>query len=147
MARNYMGHVSKTPSLASDNWALDAGAGESGKITEVRFSSAATGGGGASMNTEVSRTNNAGTVPVAGNVQQGHPNSPANLITFVTSWTSQPLLDPGSLLQEEWLSAGGVVRWLAGPDEEWIILGAEQISCRNIAGLAASSYRAVWHED
>ncbi len=143
----YMGHITKTPNLAQDNYALDAAAGESGKITEVRFSSANTGGGGTSMNTEVSRTNGSGTVPVPGNVQKRHPNSVANNIGFITGWTSQPVLDPGALLQEEWLSAGGVVRWLAGPDEEWIILGDEQISCRNIAGLANSSYRAVWHED
>ncbi len=143
----YFGHVSKTPNLAQDNYALEAASGESGKITEVRFSSGSTGGGGTSMDTEVSRTNGSGTVPVLGNVQKGHPNNDANKIDFVTGWTSQPVPDAGALLQEEWLSAGGVVRWLAGPDEEWIILGAEQISCRNNAGLAVSSYRAVWHED
>lgn len=143
----YMGHVTKTPNLAQDNWALEAASGESGKITEVRFSSTITGGGGTSMDTQVTRTNGSGTVPVLGNVQKGHPNSPPNAIDFVSAWTSQPVPDAGALLQEEWLSAGGVVRWLAGPDEEWIILGAEQISCRNIAGTAASSYRGVWHED
>ena len=143
----YFGHVTKTPNITQDNYALEAASGESGKITEVRFSSTITGGGGTSMDTRVGRTNGSGTVPVLGNVQLGHPNSDPNKIDFVTAWTSQPVLDVGALLQEEWLSAGGVVRWLAGPDEEWIILGAEQISCRNTAGVASSSYRAVWHED
>ena len=144
---HYMGHVSKTPNLAQDNYALEAASGESGKVTEVRFSSSSSGGGGTSMDTRIGRTNGSGTVPVLGNVQKGHPNSDPNKIDFVTGWTSQPVLDVGALLQEEWISAGGVVRWLAGPDEEWIILGAEQISCRNIAGTAVSSYRGVWHED
>jgi len=147
MAR-YFGHViGITPVLANDNYALEAAASESGRITEVRFSSNSTGGGGTSMATQVSRTNGAGSVPVAGNVQKRHPNSPPNVITFVASWTGQPTLDAGALLAEQWVSAGGVVRWLAGPDEEWIILGAEQISCRNTTGTVASTYRAVWDED
>ncbi len=144
----YFAHVLNiTPVLANDNFALEAASGESGRIKELRFSSNATGGGGTSMLTRFGRTNGAGAGPTSGDVQPRHPNSVANVINFISAWSSQPVLDAGALLAEEWVSNGGVVRWLAGPDEELVIIGPEQLSCRNQAGLVASTYRAVWDED
>lgn len=143
----YIGHViTIVPNVANDNFALEAASGESGRITELRFSSGETNI--VSMATQFTRTSGNGTTPSAGNVQKRHPNSDPNKITFVSSWGGvQPTLDPGALLAEDWLSNGGIVRWLAGPDEELIILGAEQLSCRNTLGTELSTYRAVWDED
>ena len=143
----YLGHVlSITPVLANDNCALDAGASESGKIYEFRASGQSTAT--TAMATRLARTAGDGTVPVAGNVQKRHPTPAAtNLIAFVSSWGGQPTLDPGGLLEESWNSFGGIVKWHAGPDEEFIIIGAEQISCRNSVGLGVSTYRMAWEEE
>lgn len=133
-----------TPVLANDNFALDAGASESGRVYELRFSGESTAT--TAMFTAFGRTANDGTVPVAGNVQKRHPNS-TQAITFVASWGGQPTQDLGALLSESWNSFGGVVRWHAGPDEEFIIIGVEQLSCRNAVGLGVSTYRIAWDED
>ena len=140
----YWGHViSITPVLASDNLALEAGAGETGKIFEFRASGESTAT--TAMATRLSRTANDGTVPVSGDVQKGHPDATQKL-DFIKSWGGQPTLDAGGLIAESWNSFGGKIRWQAGPDEEFYLLPTAQISCRNTVGLGVSTYRIGWSE-
>lgn len=135
-----------TPSLSDDNYTLDAGAGESGKVLEVHW-------GGqvvttTAMLTRVARSSGAAGGPTAGNVGKIHPNAPTNLIAYVETYaTTQPTLDAGDLFATSWNAHGGVVRWLAAPGEEFVMIGAETISCRNGAGVGVSSYGAIWEED
>lgn len=141
----YFGTVlTKTPNLAEDNWGLDAVANEHGNIWEVKMSgqSVVT----TAMETRVARSGS-GTVPVAGDVEKRHPKSDTNKIAFVKDWTVHPTLVAGSLFAESWNSHGGVIRWLASPGEEFVIIGAEQISCRGVVGLGVSTYQVVWDED
>ncbi len=144
MAR-YTGWEQKTIVLADDNFALDAIAGESGRILDVGWGGEVTTS--TAMRTRFSRSSG-GTVPVSGDVQKRHPNSVANIVNFVNAWTAQPTLDAGNLIPvASWNAHGGTVRWLAAPDEEIIILGAEQISCREALGAVAASFGATWDED
>ena len=141
----YIGTIlTKTPDLAKDNWSFDAAANEHGNIWEVRVSgqSVVT----TAMETRVARSAS-GATPVAGDVEKRHPKSVTNLINFTKSWTTDPTLVAGSLFAESWNSHGGVIRWLAGPGEEFVIIGAEQISCRGVVGLGVSTYSVVWDED
>ncbi len=144
MSRYFGTILTKTPDLAKDNWALDAAADEHGNIWEVKMSgqSVVT----TAMETRVARSAS-GTTPVAGDVQKRHPKSPTNLINFVKSWTGEPTLTAGALFAESWNSHGGVIRWLAAPGEEFVVIGAEQISCRGVVGLGVSTYQVVWDED
>lgn len=144
MSRHIGTILSKTPDLAEDNWALEAEANEHGSIWEVRMSgqSVVT----TAMETRVARSGS-GATPVSGDVQMRHPKSAANLINFVKDWTTHPTIVAGALFAESWNSHGGVIRWLAAPGEELIIIGAEQISCRGVVGLGVSTYTVVWDED
>lgn len=144
MPRYFGTILTKTPDLAKDNWALDAAANEHGSIWEVRMSGQSTVT--TAMETRVSRSAS-GVTPVSGDVQKRHPKSDPNKIAFVKDWTTHPTLTAGALFAESWNSHGGVVRWLAAPGEELIIIGAEQISCRPVVGLGVSTYTAVWDED
>lgn len=141
----YTGLEQKTVVLAEDNFGLDAAAGESGRILEVGWGGEVTTS--TAMRTRLARSSG-GTVPVAGDVQKRNPNSVANIIEFADGWTVQPTLDAGSLIPvASWNAHGGTVRWLAAPGEEIIILGAEQISCREALGAIAASFGATWDED
>ena len=146
----YSGVVrSITPSLTDDNWFLTAGANESGAVREVHW------GGQAevttAMHTRVARASGQAGAATAGNVAKLHPNSPTNLMTFGTTFaTTQPTLDAGDLFAESWNAHGGVVRWLADPGEEFVIIGAATepvIACRNAVGVAVSTYGVIWGED
>lgn len=134
-----------TPSTGSDNWALDAATGHSGKVLEVHWGGEVTTS--TAMNTRVCRSTANGTTPVAGSVSKLHPNAPTNGFTFVQSWTGQPTLESGDLFCESWNAHGGVVRWLAAPGEEFVMIGAAQVSCRNTNGTATSTYGVIWEED
>lgn len=146
----YSGVVrSITPSTTDDNWGLTAGASESAKILEVHWGGESTTT--TAMNTRVARSSGQAGAATAGNVAKLHPNSPTNLLTFETTFlTTQPTLDAGDLWTESWNSHGGVVRWLASPGEEMIIIGAVTetvISCRNSVGVGVSTYGTIWNED
>lgn len=149
MAR-YSGVVrSITPSTSDDNWFLTAGANESGKVLEVHWGGEATTS--TAMHTRVARASGQAGSATTGNVAKLHPNSPTNLLTFGTTFaTTQPTLDAGDLFAESWNAHGGVVRWLAAPGEEFVIIGAATetvISCRNTVGTATSTYGTIWEED
>ncbi len=152
MAR-YSGVVKEiTPVTTDDNWALDAAtAGDLAKILEVHWGGFVTTS--TAMTTRVTRPTTAGTVPVAGTAAVLSPfHTAANKVEFVTGWTAQPVLaaDEADLFTESWNAHGGVVRWLAAPGEEFIVtfgLLFEGISCRNLNGVAASTYGTIWEED
>lgn len=147
----YTGVVkSITPVLTDDNWFLTAGANESARVLRVRASGEATAA--TAMHTRWARSSGQAGAATLGDVAKVHPNSPANLLTFGTTFaTTQPTLDAGSLLSESWNANGGLIEWVAAsPDEEWVIIGAATepvISCRNSVGVGVSSYGITWRED
>jgi len=148
----YIGSViSITPLTTDDNCALDPAATESGKVIEVFWGGESTAS--TAMATKVSR-GSGGTTPVAGDVQKRNENSVANKIEFIKGpigWAAEPALDAGSLFALSWNCHGGVVRWLAAPGEEWMMLGAaaaaDTISIRNSVGTGVSTYGMIWDED
>ena len=143
----YSGAVrSITPSTSDDNWTLDAASGESGKVQEVSFGGEATTS--TAMHTRTARSGSESGAGTAGNVAKLHPNAATNLIAFNTTYaTTQPTLDAGDLFTMSWNAHGGVIRWLAAPGEEFVLIGAALISNRNSVGTATSSYGVIWEED
>lgn len=138
-----------TPSTSDDNWTLDAVSAGIGKIKEFYW------GGGATtstaMHTRVARANGEAGSQTTGNVSEyGGADQPANKVDFVTTYgTTQPSLNAADIFSMSWNAHGGVVRWLADPDEEiWVQTGQtlDLISCRNSAGTATSSYGVIWSE-
>ncbi len=87
-----------------------------------------------------------GTVPVSADVQQRHPNSVVNTIQGVDAWTAQPTLDAGALMGTGWNLHGGVVRWQAAPGEEFELVGAEQVSLRDLLTTANLTGLIIWIE-
>ena len=146
----YSGSVrSITPSTTDDNWFLTGGASESGSVQEVHWGGETTTS--TAMNTRVARSSGQAGAATAGNTAKIHPNSPTGLLTFGTTFaTTQPTLDAGDLFCESWNAHGGVVRWLAAPGEEFVLIGAATetvISCRNSVGTATSTYGVIYTED
>lgn len=139
----YTAHQAKTNVITDDLLALDAAASEDGKVIEFGI------GGEVTTSTagriRLSRSSG-GTVPVAADIQQRHPNSPVPLIQGVDSWTAEPSLDAGALFGTGWNLHGGVIRWLAAPGEEFEIIGAEQISLRETLAAVALSGTLIWSE-
>lgn len=138
-----------TPNTADDNWALTAGAAKSSKIIEVHWGGETTTS--TAMCTRVARSSGQTGATSAVTVAKLHPNAPtAGTVLASTFATTQPTLDGGDLFAESWNAHGGVVRWLASPGEEFVIIGAATetvISCRNSVGTATSSYGLVHEED
>ena len=150
MAWSYSGNTgSITPSTSDDNWTLDAVDAGIGKVKEVYWGGEATTS--TAMRTRISRANAEAGSQTNGNVSEfGGADQPANKVDFVTTYgTTQPTLASADLFAISWNAHGGVVRWLADPDEEiWLITGQtlDLISCRNSTGTATSSYGVIWQE-
>jgi hypothetical protein len=142
MARYTGSRRSITPSLTNDNWFLQSGTSTSGRILEVSW-----GGEGTTstaMCTRVARSSSYSGNASTGNVAKIHPIHVTNTIVYGTTHaTTQATLDAGDLFLASWNSHGGVIRWLAAPGEEFVIIGAATatvISCRNSVGTGTSSY-------
>jgi len=154
MAR-YSGVVKEiTPATADDNWALDAAtAGDYAKILEVHWGGFVTTS--TAMTTRVTRPTTGGITPTIQAAAVLSPFSVTNKVEFVTGpagWVTEPVLaaTEDDLFTESWNAHGGVVRWLAAPGEEFIVTNGllqEGISCRNLNGVAASTYGTIWEED
>lgn len=150
MASKYSGVVrSITPQTTDDNWFLTGGAGEFGRILEVHWGGEATTS--TAMHTRIARSSGQSGAATAGNVAKLGPNNPTNTLTFGTTFaTTQPTLDAGDLFAQSWNAHGGVVRWLAAPGEEFVLIGASTetvISCRNTVGTGTSTYGTIWEEE
>lgn len=144
MARYNGYRRSITPNTSNDNWTLDASSSVSCKVLEVNWGGEVTTS--TAMQTRIARGASAAS-STAGNVAKTHPRSPTNGVVFATAWTTQPTLDAGDLYATSWNAHGGVVRWLAAPGEEFILIGAAQIGCRNTSGTGTSTYGTCWEED
>lgn len=138
-----------TPSLTDDNFTLDVVSAGLAKLKEISWGGEATTS--TAMATRVARSNGEAGAQTNGNVAnlegQGVPANDADLVT--TYATTQPTLNAADLYSESWNGHGGVVRWLADPEEEiWLITGQtlDLISCRNSVGVAVSSYGCMWLE-
>lgn len=142
----YAGVVrSITPSLTDDNWTLNAAANEFAKVMEVHWGGEVTTS--TAMCTRVAYSSGSAGAETTGNVAELNEYGPANLVSFVLTFaTTQPTLDAGDLFAESWNAHGGVVRWLAAPGEEFVLIGANSISCRNSVGTGTSTYGTIWEE-
>ena len=149
MARYAAAVKSITASTTDDNWALTAGASKSGKILEVSWGGEATTS--TAMCTRTARSSGQTGTTTAVTQAKLHPNSPTSgLVVASTFATTQPTLDGGDLFAISWNDHGGVVRWLAAPGEEFVIIGAATetvISNRNSVGTGTSSYGLIWEDD
>lgn len=138
-----------TPSTTDDNIGVTAGSSKSGKIVEVSWGGESTTT--TAMQTRVARSSGQTGATTAVTAAKLHPNAPANGMVFESTFaTTQPTLDTGDLFTTSWNSHGGVVRWLAAPGEEFVIIGAATetvISCRNSVGTGVSTYGLVTEED
>lgn len=135
-----------TPNTSNDNYTLDAPASKSCIVLEVMWGGELTTS--TAMNTRWARSSGSNGTGTGGNVAKRNTNQGSNGINFYTNWnTTQPTLDAGDLVMTSWNAHGGVVRWLAAPGEEHVILGAAQASNRNSVGTGTSSYTTVWNED
>lgn len=65
--------------------------------------------------------------------------------SIVTTWTTQPTAPTNWELVFSWNAFGGFVDWKAAPGEELYYLN-EQVSFRNLAGVAVLSVNAIWEE-
>lgn len=145
----YSGFVrSITPSTTDDNWIISGGASEIAWVKEVSASGEATTT--TAMHTRHARASGQAGALTAGNVAKTNPNAPTSLTSFGTTFaTTQPTLDAGDLFATSWNSHGGVIRWLADQEEEWILIGAATetlIVSRNSVGTGVSSYGVIWRE-
>lgn len=139
----YTAYEAKTNAITDDLLALDAAAGEDGAVMEFSIGGEVTTSTAARV--RLSRSSG-GTVPVSADVQQRHPNSAAPRIQAADSWTAQPTLDVGALFGTSWNAHGGVIRWLAAPGEEMEVVGAEQVSLRELLAAVAISGSVIWLE-
>lgn len=143
MAPQYSAFENKTNAITDDLLALDAAAGEDGAIVEAMI-------GGEVVTSTAGRVrlsrSSGGTTPVSADVQQRHPNSVAPAIQAADGWSGQPTLDAGALMGTGWNLHGGVVRWQAAPGEEFELVGAEQVSLRDLLTTAALTGLIIWVE-
>ena len=136
-----------TPVAAVANWVLEQVASKSGRIIEFSWGGEATTS--TAMRTRIAKDSAVGTgARTAGNVQKTKTFAPANGVFFSTTYaTTQPTISAGALWGTSWNAHGGVVRWLAAPGEEFELVGAESIECRQDVGVGVSSYGLLWEED
>ncbi len=138
-----------TPSTTNDNWTLCAGSGESLQVLEVTQGGETTTSTAAC--TRYARSSGQTGATSAGSVEKINPNHATARIAFATTFaTTQPTLEAGDLFATSYNLHGGVIRWLAAPGEEWILLGAATelcISSRNTVGTGTSSFHVIWMED
>jgi hypothetical protein len=139
-----------------DNFTMVCNAATNGgRILEFRFTGQASAT--TPMQTLVSRQTTVGSTPTGVTVSgKASPNAPTPTINFYAqqSWSTQPAIAAGYLpvLDESWNAYGGLLRWLAGPNEEIYLIGTTAtvgtLSCRGkqSGGTGASSYGCIWEE-
>jgi hypothetical protein len=144
----FAGHLlGVTPSGAVANWILETQASRMSNIQEVSWGGEVTTS--TAMRTRIARDSAIGTgTRTAGSTQSLNPNSAATAAFFSTTYaSSQPTISAGALFGTSWNAHGGVVRWLAAPGEEFILVGSQSIECRADVGTATSSYGVVWEDN
>jgi hypothetical protein len=143
-----------TPSTSSDIWVLDAdGAGEFGKVISIGWGGRLTTSTG--YRTRWFRpTGTATSTQTSLNPERANGTMGGTPLLFFGTYAtnSTPSTDPKNLHAQDWNAHGGlgyVVLPLANP--WWVTNGstaAQQIACRNAAGVDASgsSYSLTWEE-
>jgi hypothetical protein len=144
----YVGErLSITPATTTDNWTLDAGSGEVGRIIEVTVSGEIATSG--AMATRVAKSSGAsGALTTISTIMKPFPSAPTNAIDFGTPYAvTQPTLDAGAWFARSWNAHGGYIHYWADPAYEALyFIGAKTVSCRNTVGTSTSSYTVRWEE-
>lgn len=134
-----------TPATNDDNWTLDAGTDEYGKIKS--FSTWGEVTTGAVIQGRVARSGSAAGAGTPGNEQPLHPHGAASAIDFFTTYaTTQPTLTAGALIPFGYNANGGGVYLIFPERDAPDIVGSETVSCRNDVGTSQSSYCVGWEE-
>ena len=140
-----------TPNTANDNWTLFADtAGDIGRVKEFGWGGEVNTG--TIMRTRVVRPTTAGATITAGTPGSSDVRALTARLAVATGWTTQPVIPAdgtGELYVTSWNAFGGVIRWLAAPEDQMYLtngLLTAQISCRNAVGTALSSYNVNWDE-
>lgn len=135
-----------TPVAGVALWVLETVSGILARVVEVSWGGEVTTS--TAMRTRIARDSAIGTgARTAGNLQKTNLKSPANGAFFSTTYGStQPTISAGALFGTSWNAHGGVVRWLAAPGEEFEIVDAISLECRQDVGTATSSYGVVFEE-
>lgn len=129
-----------TSAATTDLIVFEAGANRLAKIIEVGWGGEQTTS--TAMRTRLAQASTAGT-SITGTVdvlKQSPATDPTAAFTVGTSSTS-PTYAAGNLIPfSSWNSHGGVVRWLANPGEEFLLIQAvtagKQVALRNEVGVA-----------
>lgn len=135
-----------TPVVGSPNISLESAASELAAIMEWYWGGEVTTS--TAMRTGVHRAAEGSGAATAITPQKFAENSPASVIaaTHGDHATTEPAPEGTPLFQVSWNAHGGVIRWLAAPGEEVIMLGISTVIIENTAGTAQSHYGFVWGE-
>lgn len=157
MATFYGGNGAFTPATNADNYVLDADAvGDCGRVKSISWGGRqTTAGSGNAYRTRWTRpTTNATSTFTSLTPGSGPPTAAATcrLGTFATA--AVLATDPaGNLWAVDWNSFGGGGAIIFNDADAWQIVfgataGLQQIACRNVAGVEASttSYTVSWAE-
>lgn len=137
-----------TPASGVANWVLEGVSTSVGAVEEVSWGGEVTTS--TAMRTRIARDSAVGTGSrTAGNAQRldQTTTTPGNAIFFSTTYaTTQPTIANGALFGGAWNAHGGFVRWLAAPGEEFLLIGAASLECRQDVGTATSTFHVIWRE-
>jgi len=135
-----------TTATGTNHLAIVGAASEYGEIMEVNFGGESTTS--VAQRTEVSRADE-GTGAQTGLTEQAFSEQApaATLAVGHTAATTDPAPEGAPLLEYGWNAHGGVIRWLAAPGEEIIMLGVSTVILENSLGVGQASYGLVWSEN
>lgn len=135
-----------TPVVGEANISLETAASKYAEILEFNWGGEVTTS--TIMRTGLHRAAEGVGSPTALTAGTYEENATASVITASQGdhATTRPAIEGGPLWADSWNAHGGVVRWLAAPGEEIIMLGVSTVVLENSVGTALSTYGFVWGE-
>ncbi len=136
-----------TPTVGAPNISLESAASEFAAVMEFSWGGEVTTS--TVMNTSFSRAAEGVGAPATAITAQLFAENQAAVSLVVSGGdhaTTVPAKSTGDLWATSWNAHGGVIRWLAAPGEEVIMLGVATVVLENSVGTATSSYGLVWLE-
>lgn len=142
----FVGYVpSIAPTVGNDVFSFDGNVGTNAFVTELMFTGETTST--LAMRTAFTRVTTRGTTIATGPVQKSDaPSFAANVCSFGTGWTNQPIVTAGALFGPSWNVHGGIAYWHAAPGEEIALVGPMGLSARAAVGTGLSTYQVKWRE-
>lgn len=143
--RTYTGRRQATPTSPVMFMSLEGQANKVARVKELLFSGETTVT--QAMRTRFSRDSAIGTGARTA-LDIGKPNNDANSSFFLSSAyaTTPPTVDAAVLFGGSWNAHGGILRWKAGPNEGFHIIGAASAEVFHESGDAPMSAYIAWDE-